>query len=360
MVTTPELIAIRRGQIRQLVEAGSTAPEIAHELNLRTTIVTSDLRALRLKPAKARHHSRTAERNDELAAQIRKMAAAGTKRSATAQTLGISYSVLCNIMTTYTIPKPVRRPEHGTVKEYRSYDCRCTPCTSANAEETARARAVRKSRLSPDSLVHGTPSGYTNHLCRCLPCTEAGAKFYASHRKNPSLRSRRNWTADEDTAVLDYNLTAKELSILLDRPIPSITSRRTSLRKKGAEVATIKKRSRGAQPDQVRLEASAAPRAEVHLAEARAKAKAGATARLAAATESRRGAIASLVDQGLSRAQIMFTLDIDYETLQTDLRHLGLTPSRAGIQRENTTCAAPVRVSMGDHGHRKGSLARAA
>lgn len=325
MVTTPtQLIAIRRGKIQQLVEAGYTTPQIRQELNERTDIIVSDLRALKLQAAKVRPESRHAARNDTLESQIRPLAAQGVKRSAIAKELGISYTLLCTLMTERGIPKPARTPEHGTLREYRNRDCRCAPCTAANTAEIARARQARKARLSPDSSAHGTVSGYNNHLCRCLPCTEAASAFNIAYRDAPAVRTRRKWTPEEDQAILDYRHTAKELALTLGRPVPSITSRRTKLRKDGAIPATTRRTGGGLYDRDQQAEA------------ARIATERKAAALLAEAAEGRRDALRTLVMRGLSRAQLMAALGVEYETLKSDLQLLGLTPSRTGVPAVTT------------------------
>lgn len=334
MVTTPELIAIRRGQIRQLIVAGLTAPEIARQLNERRTIVASDIKAIGITPAKVTRKPRDQARNDALAIQIRELGAQGIRRSTIAKTLAISDEFLRKLMADYGIPIPVRAPEHGTLKEYRTYSCRCSPCTAANTAEIARARAARKARLSPDSPVHGTASGYNNHLCRCYPCTTAAAQFYADYRTTPPERIKRSWTFEEDNAILDYTYTVKEHAARLNRTAPSINSRRALLLKKGAvarkperiTTETVEaKQARAAAAEKKRSEAAARTRA----AEAELKrievAAVMEQARAAILTAGRRDSVRALVLQGMSRADIMATMQIDYETLRADLEHLNLS-----------------------------------
>lgn len=355
MVTTPESIAIRRGQIRLLIEAGQTTSQIAQNLNERRSIVVSDIRALGLTPAKGTTGPRNKARNDTLAAQIRELAEKGTKRSHIASELGISYDFLTKLMGEYNIPKPARIPEHGTIKEYRTHRCRCVPCTAANTAAIAAARAARKARLSPDSPVHGTVSGYNNHLCRCVPCSTAGAQFYADYRATPPQRTRRSWTAEEDAAILDYTYTAKEHSERLNRPVPSVQSRRTLLLQNGAErrvgvneriSAEEAKSRRAAAAKNRRAEAvrnRRAAEALLRAAEADLKREEAALAEKLALEailiESRRGAVKALALQGMSRTNIMATLEIDYETLRGDLEVLQLP-------------AVPRRVPHGTSGGR--------
>lgn len=351
MVTTPELIAIRRGQIRQLIEAGNTTPQIAQKLNERRTIIVSDIRALGLTPAKALKGPRNQERKDTLAAQVRDLAGAGTKRNRIAKDLSISEAFLRKIMAEYDIPLPVRAPEHGTLREYRTYKCRCQPCTAANTAAIAKARAARKARLSPDSPIHGTVSGYSNHLCRCAPCTAAGVEFYANYRATPAERTRRNWTPEEDAAILDYTQTAKAHAEALGRPVASITSRRTYLLRNGAVRRYDTANRAEAAAAQVRAAAVArrketrsqrrAAEAELHREEAAAAERLALETIL---TESRRGAVAALARQGMSRANIMATLDLDYETLRNDLEVLQIpvvAVSRS-TQRQHDTHGYPA------------------
>lgn len=318
MVTTPELIAIRRGQIRQLIEAGQTTSQIAQTLNQRRTVIVSDIRALGLTPAKAPNRPRNQARNDALAIQITALAEQRHNRSRMAKELGISYPFLLKLMDHYGITIAERIPEHGTHREYRAHGCRCAPCTAANAAATAEARAARKARLSPDSPIHGTVTGYSNHLCRCEPCTTAGVAFYADYRATPPTRTRRAWSPEEDTSILDYTRTAKEHAAALGRPVASVTSRRTHLKNAGIlQEAAAEKRA-----------AESTARKEAHARRMKAEAEAAAQ-QLAAATaavQSRRGAVEALVMRGLTRQGIMATLEIDYETLRGDLEALNITP----------------------------------
>jgi len=337
MVTTPELIAIRRGQIRQLIEAGQTTSQIAQTLNARRTIVVSDIKAMGLTPAKAPNRPRNQERNDALAIQIRALAEQRYNRSRMAKELGISDPFLRKLMDIYGITIPERLPEHGTLREYRHHKCRCSPCSAANAAAAAKGRAERKARLSPDSPIHGTATGYNNHLCRCVPCTTAGVTYYADYRATPPTRTRRNWTPEEDATILDYTRTAKEHAVALGRPVASVTSRRTHLLNadRRLEIAPTKRATAASavkESNTLRRRAEAAAAKELAAA--------------AAALESRRGAVEALVLQGLTRQGIMATLEIDYETLRSDLDALKITPNvaRQAPQHHAAHAVRPARA----------------
>jgi len=73
---------------------------------------------------------------------------------------------------------------HGTAGGYSNWDCRCSPCTEANAAKARRAKLARTNAPIPRH-VHGTDNGYTNYDCRCDPCTAAHTEVARQRRRSP-------------------------------------------------------------------------------------------------------------------------------------------------------------------------------
>lgn len=74
--------------------------------------------------------------------------------------------------------------KHGTAHGYRTYACRCVPCTEAHRERHAREQEARYARPDAD-VPHGTSSASTNWGCHCDTCRAA------DRMKQARTRARR-------------------------------------------------------------------------------------------------------------------------------------------------------------------------
>lgn len=77
---------------------------------------------------------------------------------------------------------PEGHPDHGTVRGYSYYECRCSECRIAGSEDRAK-RPLRT--LPPNDERHGTVNGYVNWGCRCDPCRAAESLRSKSRGKRP-------------------------------------------------------------------------------------------------------------------------------------------------------------------------------
>lgn len=73
--------------------------------------------------------------------------------------------------------------EHGTVRAYGAYGCRCDRCRSANSARNLRERERRHAEMLAGVLrpPHGRYSTYTNYGCRCQPCKDESARVRREH-----------------------------------------------------------------------------------------------------------------------------------------------------------------------------------
>lgn len=209
------------------VKDGINAAEIARKFNVSREMIRQDLALLNItsretsEAEKAKH-----------AETIKELASEGLVVSQIVEKTGLTNSLVRSIAKAHGIEiNRVKPVPHGTFLSYQR-GCTCQPCKDAN---TAQARAQKEKRLSkeiPEEL-HGTDTGYRNWGCKCKPCLEAGVRTnrLSTATDNPKERRFAIWTPDEDEAVVDYSLTAKELAIKLDRSVPAVNARRATLRK---------------------------------------------------------------------------------------------------------------------------------
>lgn len=78
----------------------------------------------------------------------------------------------------------MRHVSHGSNYGYQQ-GCRCDPCRAARSAymrewvQEARVRAAEGEL----AVQHGTLHAYRTYGCRCRPCTEAGAGAAAAYRR---------------------------------------------------------------------------------------------------------------------------------------------------------------------------------
>lgn len=65
-------------------------------------------------------------------------------------------------------------PDHGTLRRYNFYRCRCVLCRRRNSARVFLQRMKRYAEAKdPQDPRHGSASFYQNNGCRCGPCTFA-------------------------------------------------------------------------------------------------------------------------------------------------------------------------------------------
>jgi hypothetical protein len=77
---------------------------------------------------------------------------------------------------------------HGRASTYVHHKCRCAPCTEANRQRHAAARARRREQ-EPPADAHGKDSTYKNWGCRCESCSAAHSVAMAHY--NPLRVTRK-------------------------------------------------------------------------------------------------------------------------------------------------------------------------
>jgi hypothetical protein len=165
------------------------------------------------------------------------------------------------------------RPEHGTYNCYDKHRCRCDLCRAANAARHLEARRRRRQAVEAGTVVitkHGT-STYTNWGCRCEVCIKAQAQACAPavdrykqnhpdrvkatrmrrYRKEQAetleraTRHRYVWTGPEMELAARYDLSAKEIALMIGRTSSAVQHMRKLLIKdpKIIQMAGLARRS---------------------------------------------------------------------------------------------------------------------
>jgi hypothetical protein len=71
---------------------------------------------------------------------------------------------------------------HGTRSRYAA-GCRCDLCRKANADWQFSACLRRAENLAYADVKHGSKDTYNNWMCRCTPCTTANAEHSRKTRE---------------------------------------------------------------------------------------------------------------------------------------------------------------------------------
>jgi len=212
---------------RLFVKEGMSSADLARHFNVSREMIRQDLKLIGINASAVNEKQREAQ-----AESIRTLAVEGLVTTEIAEKLGITAHAVRSIAKRYCIEVPRLKPvEHGTFLSYQR-GCNCSPCKAANTEVAREQKEKRKRKKMPEEL-HGTDTGYRNWGCLCPRCKDAGAtkNQLSLFTDGPKERNFAVWTAEEEAAVLDYSLTARELALKLNRSVSSVNARRAKLAK---------------------------------------------------------------------------------------------------------------------------------
>jgi DNA-binding CsgD family transcriptional regulator len=217
--------SVRLAEVKRLYGEGNASEDIVHVLGVSRTLVLGDYKALGISVSDEKYAQKKAHSE-----QVRVLAEEGMVAGEIAEKLNLRPDAVKVIAREFEISIPRVKPvDHGTLLSYQR-GCKCGKCRAANTEEGRRQRESRKSRETPEE-IHGTFNGYQNWDCHCERCKAAG-ELYNRLKLTldvPSERKNARWTPEEDLIVADYNLTARELAIKLNRTITAVNLRRSLL-----------------------------------------------------------------------------------------------------------------------------------
>lgn len=98
-------------------------------------------------------------------------------------------------------------PKHGTVNEYKKYQCRCEECCNAyrayigkRKRKSNKPVVLKHERPTPKWQIHGEVACYKNGKCRCEPCTTAYREYTRKISKTPESK-KRSWQYKGDGRI---------------------------------------------------------------------------------------------------------------------------------------------------------------
>lgn len=215
--------AERLVEVEKLFKEGVSSAAISRQFGVSREMIRQDLELLGLSASESNKAKRA-----EDAKWIAVFASEGLTVSEIAEATGLTSHAIRNLGTEFGIEfARLKAVEHGTLLRYRR-GCNCQPCRDANNRFCNESKARRLQKGIPEHL-HGTQTGYQNWECRCDPCSEAGREANQKAMEVEGLephRTHAEWTREEDRAVADYSLTAKELARKLNRTVGAVNTRR--------------------------------------------------------------------------------------------------------------------------------------
>lgn len=220
------LISYRRAVVRSLAEERFTVSEISDILGVTYNTIHSDFRVLGLECERTDLERYWAE-----APRIIEFADMGKTKTEIANKVGVDASVVARLAGELGVSIRKQGKTHGRVSTYHS-GCECGPCHAVGHNYHKRQRLERFRRAIPEH-VHGTYSGYSNWGCKCYQCRVASKRRSIEYTRLPvePVNLYREWTPEEEQALRDYSLTARELAIKLRRTVHGVNHRRRRLKR---------------------------------------------------------------------------------------------------------------------------------